>query len=263
MNEDRRAQGDLARPDADRPRFVIVGCSRSGTGYIAKLLWKVGVACGHEKYFDIWRVIDRPSPSIFLEGFPRLQGEASFLAVPFVAELPAGTVVLHQLRHPVAVTRSHMGIRFFAEPFVRSEFLAENHPDITRFIAEHCPAVFADADELGRSLRFWAFWNRLAERGALSAGLPYLRYRVEELDRGLLRRITALLGADPTDETIDRALRSVAKTESHRPRDESVSWEAIPPSAAKADVARLAARYGYDIRPEASSARGLNTTARA
>src|SRR5829696_4436432 len=135
MNEYRRAQAERAWPHGDRPKFVVVGCSRSGTGYIAKLLWKVGVPCGHEKYFDIWRVLDRPSPSTFLEGFRQLQGEASFLAVPFVGELPAGTVVLHQLRNPVAVTRSHMGIRFFANTFVPSEFLAENHPDIARFVA--------------------------------------------------------------------------------------------------------------------------------
>ena len=231
----------------ERPRFFVLGCSRSATGYIAKLLWKVGVPCGHEKFFDIWRVLRPNPPSAFAATFPHLRGEASFLAVPYVDELPSGSIVLHQVRHPVAVTRSHRGIRFFAEPFVPSENLAENHPDITSFIARHCPEIFSDDDELDRSLRYWAYWNRAAQRAEERADLRYFRYRVEDLDQSLLRQILTLLGDEVADEALDHALSLVPRSVNHRPRDEEVSWDRIPPSDAKDQVARLAAEYGYSV----------------
>jgi hypothetical protein len=238
---------------AGRARFFILGCSRSATGYIAKLLSNSGVRCGHEKFFDIWRVMKPNPPSEFASAFPHLRGEASFLAVPYVDDLPPGSIVLHQVRHPLAVTRSHMGIRFFAEPFQPSEFLAENHPDITDFIARNAPEIFSDDDELRRSLRYWVHWNRIAQRAERRSDVSYFRYQVERIDRQLLRQIFTLLGDETPDEVLDRGLSLVPRTENHRPRDEGIAWNAMAPSAAKEAVAELAAEYGYELGSETAA----------
>jgi hypothetical protein len=248
MEEKRRRA--LTVVSQDRPRFFVLACSRSATVYVAKLFWKIGIPCAHEKFFDIWRVMGPNPPSAFARTFPYRRGEASFLAVPYVDELPPGSIVLHQVRHPVAVTRSHMGIRFFAERFQPSVNLAENHPDITGFIRRHCPEVFADEDELERSLRYWVYWNRVAQRAEQRTDLRYMRYRVEDLDCSLLRCIVSMLGDEIPDEILDHGLSRISKRANHRPRDESIYWDAIPPSDAKDAVAALAAEYGYDVRRE-------------
>jgi len=60
--------------------FVVTGSGRSGTTYAARLFTALGVECGHEAVF-------RVDTSRFT-GFGPYVGDASWLAVPFVASLP-------------------------------------------------------------------------------------------------------------------------------------------------------------------------------
>jgi hypothetical protein len=229
-------------------RFVVVGCSRSGTQYAAELLKALGIRCGHEQVFDIWRFVGKEAPSDFFEPpYAHYEGDSSFLAVPFVTSLPAGTVVLHQLREPAAVARSHMGIRFFSDPLVPSIYLADNHHDYLAFIRTYCPAIFEEDDELARCMRFWTLWNRLAASAEGMADRGYMRYRVEEMDRGLLRRIVSLIGRERTDEELDAALAKVPRRTNHRQRDDSVGWETLPASAARDEMVEQALTFGYEV----------------
>ena len=227
--------------------FIVTGCSRSGTGYISELLSAIGFECGHERIFNIHRVLDLEKLSDNFVDFPKKHGDSSHLAVPFLKDLPNGTVVLHQVRHPVPVIRSHMGIRYFANPYQPSMYLADNHPDFLKFIARHCPDVFEDGDELKRCMRYWVLWNRLAQRAEQIDGLRYLRYKVESISRPLIRQIFTLLGSECNNDIIDNALSSVSRSTNTRLRDFSVSWETIPEGNTKETVKQLAIEYGYSL----------------
>jgi hypothetical protein len=224
-------------------RFLVTGCSRSGTRYAARLWSELGVPCGHERIFNIFSL--RPGDLGPALDDPRYVGDASFLAVPFLDGLPADTVVLHQVRHPVEVIRSHMGIRFFREPPRESPYLAENHSDFLGVIEHRCPEVFRERDERSRCALYWIHWNRLAERAGRIPGLDYVRYRLEELDAGLMEDLVKRVGVDVPRERIEAALAAVPRDANHRPRDESIQISQIRPPALLDAVQRLARRYGY------------------
>lgn len=238
-------------PEGPEPRpgtvlsFVVTGCSRSGTGYTAQLLSAAGFPCGHERVFEIDRVAELEQPEASFASRRGFVGDSSFLAAPYLERLPAGTVVLHQLRDPIDVIRSHLGIRFFTEPFEPSVYLAENHPEFLAFVERHCPEVFRETGEVARCMRYWVSWNRMVERAEEIEGLRYYRYRVEDMDRELLRTIVAMLDGRRGDHELDAALASVPSAVNARVRDESATWDALPVDDLRGELERLSERYGY------------------
>lgn len=115
---------------------MVTGLSRSGTQYTATLLAKAGINCGHEKVFGPWSgVLHLRDP---FSVHPSIHGDSSFMAVPYLDRLREGDWVFHQVREPLAVIRSHIGIRFFAEPFVASKDLAGRTGIIWRLSASSC-----------------------------------------------------------------------------------------------------------------------------
>ncbi len=240
-------------------RFVVSGSQRSATGYTATLLTALGCACGHEAIFNADRlrrhwlagrqlgVLLRIDPhrefltpgEITVTEVPMMkdgpQGEASWLAAPYLARLPAGTVVLHQVRDPLAVIRSMIRSRFFQESTHRT------------FAAQHCPPVAAGT-LLDRLMTYWVEWNSLV---ASAAGLPHLhyhRFRVEDLTPDLLaeiaRRIDIRYDPDRARE-VWAALPRDINTRGAKWRDEAVRWETLPSGAARRRLASLAHVYGY------------------
>jgi len=228
-----------------KSKFIVTGCSRSGTTYMSALLSELGLACGHERVFNIFPMIELHPPFDFVKLFADKDGDSSFLAVPYIRELPAGSVVLHQVRHPVHVIRSHMGIRYFAPDYQPSIYLADNHPDFLGFIRRHCPEIFAQDEELRRTMCYWVAWNKMAQEACTEPDIRYLRYRVEELDLPLLERILDLLSVDVPGETMVQALANVSQSTNARLRDDAISWAALPEGRLKSDIAQLAADYGY------------------
>jgi hypothetical protein len=174
----------------------VTGSGRSGTGYIAQILGAAGLRCGHEALFG---PRTRSVPD-----FERWDGDASWLAAPFVTDLPSGTVVLHQLRDPPEVVASWYGLRFLAPngPYslrrlsgparlvwhelktrvqrARGEniFVAR---DYELFVARHEPEVLEGDTTLDRCMRYWVAWNERVERAADVRHLRYHRYRIEDL----------------------------------------------------------------------------------
>lgn len=226
-------------------RFIVTGCSRSGTGYAARLFSELGIPCGHEAIFNIHRL--RPREPAPLPDYSRWTGEASFLAAPFLEALPRHTLVLHQLRNPLAVIRSHMGIRFFSDRREPSVYLAENHDDFLRVIERSAPDVFLERDECMRCARYWMRWNRIAERGARRARLEYVRYRLEDLDVLLLERLLGRIGAELPRRRIEEVLSRVPRNVNHRKRDESVSLGRIRPGPPRDALRSVARHYGYHL----------------
>jgi hypothetical protein len=225
--------------------FLVTGCSRSGTKYIATLLSRAGHHCRHERVFNISRLSNHEGPLETLRFWDEDVGESSFLAVPYLDRLPDGMKVFHQVRHPVEVIRSHLGLRFFAPVYQPSEDLAFNHPEILRVIDICCPEVLHDADELLRCMRFWTYWNRAIEEKAELEQLSYFRYRVEDMGLPLLREIVDRIGGTDDRTVLESALADVSTSTNSKPRDESVGWDELPEGAEKDELRALARRYGY------------------
>lgn len=226
-----------------RYKFLVTGCSRSGTAYTAKLLSSLGVSCAHERSFNIYRVFDiGETIRHFAES--RYQGDSSFLGAPLLGKLPKDTVVLHQLRDPISVIRSHMGIRFFAEPYRASMYLAANHLDFLAFMKSSCPEVFR-GNELTRCMQYWVSWNRLIQAASQWDDVTYFRYRIEMLDNDVLQVLLSLLDDTRHSDLHEFAVSSISRSTNTRIRDESISWDTLPAGRVKESLEALAAEYGY------------------
>lgn len=210
-------------------RLVIASAGRSGSGYISKLLTAAGVRCTHEEVFTPvgvdrarWREVD---------------AESSWLAVPYLAKLPPNVHVVHQVRHPVDVIRSLMGIRMFAPP-------DENvHGAFHDFVASSLPALQEQPSEIERCMTFWVEWNSAAAR---SAGHTY---RVEELTIDGLVDLVERAGGAADLGAAQRAVEAVPSNYNARRRDHEVTWASLPDGPLKERVGDLARTYGY--QPEA------------
>jgi hypothetical protein len=202
-------------------RFLVTGCPRSGTKYIAELFKALGVRMGHEDVFGVRQGLGgRPDWQDF-------QGEASWLAVP---HLPLdGVVVLHQVRHPLEFVRSAVG---YSDPGFLSD-RRRRYP-IPSVVGLHAPEVYGPATQAERSATMWRVWNARAEQHAA------LTFRIEDLDAGLLLRLCGLVELQISEALAGRVLAGVSKTTNRTQRDEAISWEQIEPF-----IGDAAARYGY------------------
>jgi hypothetical protein len=102
-------------------KYLVTGCGRSGTVYMAKLLTSLGVPCGHETIFDfdgIERALERIAGSIPLKlsetslrakedwvDVNTIVADASYMAAPYLDFFPDATII-HVVRHPVKVINS-------------------------------------------------------------------------------------------------------------------------------------------------------------
>ena len=128
--------------------FLITGCGRSGTMYMAKVLQSAGLDVGHETLgtdgvvSSIWAVADDWYPSYHQQ-----------------RKRPAFDVVLHQVREPLATIGS----------------LTTAQPGSWRWNARHVPIRVGEDSVLQMAAKYWYWWNLIA-----GAGAQY-RYRIEDL----------------------------------------------------------------------------------
>jgi hypothetical protein len=236
--------------DPGLPRFVVTGCARSGTLFTASALAALGHPCGHEALFT--------PECTGVPAFGDARGDVSWLAAPFLDRLPAGTIVVHQVRTPLAAIRSMLGVRMFQtrpHPLMGLRYRLQHYhvrfarpitnPRFVRFAAVHCPRAFEPAREIDRAARYWVDWNRRIEDAASSAGLPYHRVRVEDLDDAALVALDHLLGGRADDREASRIL-SMLGTETHRARRvPPVTLEDLGDPSLRDELVALATRYGY------------------
>lgn len=74
--------------------FLATGVGHSGTGWFSKFMTEVGYPCTHEKQYSLKRSGPLESP------------DSSWLAVPYLNDLPQRTPVVHLVRDPVRVLNS-------------------------------------------------------------------------------------------------------------------------------------------------------------
>lgn len=211
------ASSPSAAADRQPPSFAIVGTGRSGSGFISRLLRAAGVNCGHEEW---WGPGAESGPG-------GLDGDSSWLAVPRLGDFPGP--VLHQVRHPLDVVRSLVGIRMFSNP---------EHTAFRWFMYAHVRGL--TGDDVLDSMRWYVDWNRRCEQHAA------WRYRVEDVDTDLVVRITEAVGFPITHEVAAAALDEVPTTFNHRRRAE-LSWDDLPAGELRDQLAEIADAYGYDL----------------
>lgn len=215
-------------------RFLVTGCGRSGTAHTANVFTLAGLPCGHESVFKPTNLLGA-SDLTWPEDLP---GEASWLAAPFVGCLPPGTVVLHQVREPVAVIRSHLRLRFFETPSPYLDFALRHFPEL------------ADGTPARRALLYWVGWNRTAEAAGALEGVPYFRFRVEDLDADLLLELFRVLEHPLERSFAERAIAAQPGDFNRRgdPARDTATWSGILSKAEpelREEAERLAAFYGY------------------
>lgn len=203
-------------------RFLVTGCARSGTRFIFRLLNDLGFPCGHEWVFNPHKRL----------GF--FWGEVSWLGVPYIKQLEDEVVLVHQVRHPLSVARSVLGIRMFTDRVAHGPFI-----DFLR----HHSSVYDETNLLSRFMRYWVEWNTRIELAA--PGREYLRYRIEDLQPESLVRF---LGGEVERGKISAIFRKADRMENHRERDVSITMDSFPEGPLKTEFLALAESYGYDIR---------------
>jgi len=222
--------------------FLVVATPRSATGYTASLLASLGLDCGHERYFKV-----KTDVSAFLNE-PGFVGDCSWMAVPFIDQVPADIPIVHQTRDPLKTIRSLLELRFLNLDSESRPVRTGPRARFTEFAMAHCPEVLGCKTELERAAWFYYHWNRKID--AVADGRRVLRVRVEDLDAKLLRNVMAFIGAelsDDADERLERALGVLptdvnAKTRDKTPLEGEVTWEVLPPA-----VVELAESYGYGV----------------
>lgn len=227
-------------------RFVITGIGRSATKYTSDLLTAAGLQTSWEKTFKVNRRDPRDAGV----------AESSWLAAPFLTELPEGTVVLHQIRDPLKWLQSWMRstVRW---PGQHLQFINE-HSRIFRWDRMSRP----QADML-----VWVRWHRMIEAQVETGKFPYLRYRVEDLDQGKVLEIANLIGATLDHDQLAKALKHVSRRtntstgprlpgrarRAEAPQAEPalpLTWAELPAGPELDAFKQLAETYGYGVTDE-------------
>jgi hypothetical protein len=158
--------------------FLVTGCERSGTQWSSKFFTALGHPCGHEVQYNPWR-----------QG-PLTTNESSWLAVPFLDELPEDTKIIWNARDPFDMVESSVA-RGFLKNLSRCPYSA--------FVAEHRPDIVEPSDHLGRVIRYVAWWDQ---------SLSYVPHYPFQLDRatGVKLKKLAIFATGEYNQKADRML---------------------------------------------------------
>lgn len=117
--------------------FLITGCGRSGTGWAAQFFTELGYPTGHEFLYNPVR------------SGPLIRNESSWLAVPFLDDIPESTKIVRMVRNPYDVVASVMARGFLNEPYGGYEHFAHRHR----------PETVKGSSHLERAIRWAGLWD--------------------------------------------------------------------------------------------------------
>lgn len=190
---------------------LVVGCPRSGTAYIWKVLRTNGIDVGHEK--------------------EREQGVVSWLFTadsnkPAWGPRPVDyhfQHIFHQVRDPLkCIATMHLVI-----------------DRAWRYICREVPEIKLEDPILVRCAKMWYYWNMKAEQKA------EMTYRVEAI-KSALPEMSRRLGVELDPEVLKR----ISKTTHSTDHPYVVTWkdlhDALEPNFYK-QLLQLAKHYGYDV----------------
>lgn len=213
------------------PRLLIVAPPRSATGYIASLLTKVGIPTGHEKLFTIKGFVPN---ACYL-------GDSSWLAVPFINDIPKNTIIIRQLRNPIKSIESLYKIGFF------------NRKKPSSFVnfARRNLSQLDDIPQLDKCIEFIYQWNKkLSEK----KGRIENTYKIEDIDVGIVKScVTAITESNSVSDTqLENAINSIPtnyndkKSEKLATNIKKVDWRSVSLNAIN-KLKELCEELGYEI----------------
>lgn len=222
--------------------FVVTGCGRSGTTFLARLLSSLNVPCGHEQTFTPrTRTIPRP-----------LNSDASWMAVPFLGALPPEYPIVHLSRAPALVAASFVRIGFFSpahdeywRPTVRLNPFRQRPEgrEYIEFLRRHSPQTFQKRRAVDRALYHWWDWN--SRILAQSDGRPYIHLRISDVDPATITRLLGVLDERRSTVEIQRALDSLPTDVNSRGLRVGGELIAERDILLPGNVAKLASGLGY------------------
>jgi hypothetical protein len=187
-------------------KYIITGCGRSGTVYMAKLFSSIGIPCGHESIFDCKGIetaknrVEGVEPTSishigklaseceekegicwFGDKEIKLVADSSYMAAPFLDDpYFRDAVIIHVFRHPMKVISSFInGLKYFKDECIEDD-LKEYH----QFIYKYIPGMKDVKDSISRAALYWVEWNRMIKQK--SENRIYFRYKVEDNPNKLL-----------------------------------------------------------------------------
>ncbi len=94
--------------------FLVTGCGRSGTQYVARLLVAMGMRVHHEHVFLPDRMEGQTKDTMTaLMQTMEVDGSVSWFAVPYLDLIPDDWKIIHLVRNPVKVIRSWVAHGFW------------------------------------------------------------------------------------------------------------------------------------------------------
>lgn len=226
----------------NRLKYLITGCGRSGTGFMANTITQGGTPCGHENIFSPMGLI---TPS-------NLEFESSWYAVPYLAKIPEKVKILHVVRNPRSVINSFYRIGLLSSTIFPHLLMGRPRSflfklvtkprycqDRLRFVFRHrkifsdYPQILNQRSELDRLQMYWLTWNTEIERCSKEFGHPYLRIKIEEFEK--------------EKEEISKFLNIRLASHKETPRNLKENYVRRPAQKIilHADVQKLAKSYGY------------------
>jgi hypothetical protein len=207
--------------------FVVTGTPRSGTSYMSSLLRELGYDCAHERCFDPWHVTFAEERADTCRW-----GDSSWLAVPYLEDLPPSTRVVHVVRNPVDSINSIIGTGQLDWPHDYRAFIAHHW----RGNRDWWPAELSQPGQ-----EFWRDWNARIE----CSGRVHARVKLE----AIADEIEALVSAIDPDRVIDPKVLDAATTRLTRDINARPHLHGCPVVTLDSldDRTRVQAqRYGYD-----------------
>jgi len=197
-------------------RFLITGCPRSGTKFIADLLSNLGIKCGWEQIYNY-------DIAAWGEG---VVGESSWLSVQHFDVLPEDVIVLHQVRYPPEVIKSMM----------HWTILESGKDKAHASRTTNKPERYVIRGSERRQLIYERFWvdinNIIAERAVY-------RWKVEDIDFEIYNLLDIIKIKVPEDK-IKKELESINR------KINSGHYKG-PKQLKDPDAIKLAESYGYKL----------------
>ena len=188
------------------PRFVVTGCARSGTLFMAEALSRLGHPCGHEVLFTP----DTTTLPDFGNGRRRRVVVGGTFRRP-TTRRQRGAAPGARARWPrsarswgCACSRPGptcgMQLRYRLQHLHDPRGPADRQPTLRAVRRRSLPRGVHPDDEPSRAATYWIRWNQLIQDRAKPPATisPYRRYRVEDLDDELLVELDGLLGGHAT-----------------------------------------------------------------
>ena len=204
---------------------VITGCGASATKYMATVFSRANHPMGHELVLvggiSSWICATGPTQHEF-------HGASGRRGVIY-NDLPLRKVILHQVRHPVKTISTAQRFRHYA----------------VDWIVKHTPQIGPDDSKLLSCMKYWLYWNRMAEK------LAEWTYTIEALstDDAVWEEFCRRVGHPEWEEyrestlAYDKAKPVNTHTNQYTPR----TWEDLEREDKELteEIREQAKRYGY------------------